>query len=421
MTIKDIARIIVARHQLTNAEAENFVTMVVEVINEGLLRDRQVKIKGFGTFKLQAMKERSSVNVNTGEKVVIGEHDKITFTPDNVMKDIINKPFAHFETVLVDDNSPLLDAAYEEDNAEGAMEVVSEETDIEKKEAQEVVGKKEDTLIVQSEEKVEETTEEVKEELHETPGEQIAVEESVEERERDAEERETENAIIVDDDVVEEDRDEVVGENEDECGREYPRCRNVFIYYGILINLIVAVIAFALGYCANRFNWLEIDDVERKETVVQTAPQKTVAQPIQKTEVKVDVADTLQKPKKEEKVAIKDETEKSSPAPQQETPQQIKSQKQEEAQKPVQTKKQETPLSGYNDDPRVRTGAYYIMGTEKEVVVKDGQTLKSISRAYFGDGMECYIEAYNRTTTVKAGDKIKIPKLKLKKLVNKKK
>ena len=126
-TVKDIARIIAARHGLTNAEAEIFMQMIVEVINDGLLQDRQVKIKGFGTFKLQTVKERTSVNVNTGEKVVIREHDKVSFTPDNVMKDIINKPFAHFETVAVDDDSPLLDEKTQLD-LDVEIEDVEEET-----------------------------------------------------------------------------------------------------------------------------------------------------------------------------------------------------------------------------------------------------------------------------------------------------
>ena len=103
-TIKDIAKLLVEKHKMSMAVADDFLQNVVEVINDGLLQDRIVKIKGFGTFKLQEVKERSSVNVNTGERVVIAAHDKITFTPDAVMRDMVNKPFAHFETVIVDGN-----------------------------------------------------------------------------------------------------------------------------------------------------------------------------------------------------------------------------------------------------------------------------------------------------------------------------
>ncbi len=116
-----------SRHKVKSADAERFLQQMVEVINEGLLRDRVVKIKGFGTFKLQAVKERASVNVHTGEKVVIGEHDKVTFTPDSVMKEIVNKPFSQFETVVIDDDSALLkEGALTEDfdDADEELEVL---------------------------------------------------------------------------------------------------------------------------------------------------------------------------------------------------------------------------------------------------------------------------------------------------------
>ena len=109
VTTKDIAKIVASQHNIKVAEAEEFVQKLVDTINEGLETDRLVKIKGFGTFKMQAMKSRASVNVNTGERVIIGEHDRITFLPDALMKNAINKPFAHFETVEIDDESPLLD------------------------------------------------------------------------------------------------------------------------------------------------------------------------------------------------------------------------------------------------------------------------------------------------------------------------
>lgn len=108
-TSKDIAKIIAAQHGIKPAEAENFMQQLVETINEGIDDDRLVKIKGFGTFKLQSVKPRSSINVNTGERVVIGEHDRFTFLPDAAMKEAINEPFAQFETVEIADGSPLLD------------------------------------------------------------------------------------------------------------------------------------------------------------------------------------------------------------------------------------------------------------------------------------------------------------------------
>lgn len=126
-TVKDIAKILASRHKLKGADAERFLQQMVEVINAGLLSDRVVKIKGFGTFKLQAVKDRASVNVNTGERVVIEGHDKVTFTPDSVMKEIINKPFAQFETVVIDDDSPLLQEGFPtvDDDEEHDEDVIS--------------------------------------------------------------------------------------------------------------------------------------------------------------------------------------------------------------------------------------------------------------------------------------------------------
>lgn len=117
-TSKDIAKIIASQHGIKPAEAENFIQQLVDTINEGIENDRLVKIKGFGTFKMQSIKPRSSINVNTGERVVIGEHDRITFLPDASMKNTINKPFAHFETVEIADGSPLLDEMITEEESD---------------------------------------------------------------------------------------------------------------------------------------------------------------------------------------------------------------------------------------------------------------------------------------------------------------
>ena len=127
VTTKDIAKIVASQHNIQVAEAEEFVQKLVDTINEGLETDRLVKIKGFGTFKMQAMKSRASVNVNTGERVIIGEHDRITFLPDALMKNAINKPFAHFETVEIDDESPLLDEMTPVDDTDDSQDEEQEE------------------------------------------------------------------------------------------------------------------------------------------------------------------------------------------------------------------------------------------------------------------------------------------------------
>ena len=160
VTTKDIAKIVASQHNIQVAEAEEFVQKLVDTINEGLETDRLVKIKGFGTFKMQAMKSRASVNVNTGERVIIGEHDRITFLPDALMKNAINKPFAHFETVEIDDESPLLDEMTPVDDTDDSQdeeqEEILDEPNVETKEELKEEPQKEPKKEVKVEKKVEE-------------------------------------------------------------------------------------------------------------------------------------------------------------------------------------------------------------------------------------------------------------------------
>lgn len=311
-TIKDIAKALVERHKIKVGASEEFLQAMVEVINEGLLNDRIVKIKGFGTFKLQEVKERKSVNVNTGESVVIAAHDRITFTPDSVMRDLVNKPFAQFDTVVVDNNQKV---------EEPEMEVSKvEEPKIEKQE-----------------------TEEPKKEMPKAE-----------------ESKPTEK--IIEQPVVEEPKQEeyVVEEPEEESDSS-----RKWLY--IIIGIAVAAICFALGYLVSHNE--KFDKTE--------APAANQTEQVQKQDT-VSVADTTV----------------------------------------VETKKTETKtddLDKYNNDARVKYGAYIIIGTDTTVTVRKGQTLRGISKAYLGPDMECYVEAYNNTKEVKEGDKVLIPKLKIKK------
>ena len=171
-TLKDIAKIIASQHGIKPAEAEKFLQQFVETVNEGIDADKLVKIKGFGTFKMQTVKPRSSINVNTGERVVISGHDRITFLPDAAMKDAINQPFAHFETVEIADGSPLLDeAASEDDSEEEVKEEEVREEELEETKDEETPVQDEETPVqeeepvVQEEEPVEEKVEPVEEKV----------------------------------------------------------------------------------------------------------------------------------------------------------------------------------------------------------------------------------------------------------------
>lgn len=320
-TIKDIAKALVERHKMKAGVSEEFLQAMVGVINEGLLQDRIVKIKGFGTFKLQEVKERKSVNVNTGESVVIAAHDRITFTPDSVMRDLVNKPFAQFETVVVE-NTDVKPVFESEPKTELEPELEKEDVKVEEQKKEELKAE-----VVAPEPEPEAKPEpEVKKEVKTK---QEVKEEPKEEKEE--------------------------------------KQRKPFLY--VAIGIVIAVLCFALGYFASH------NDLFKKSGT--PAPE---GQGIQKVDSVPFVAtDTIpaSTPKKAE------------------TP--------------------ETDMDKYNKDARVRYGAYVIIGTETEVTVRKGQTLKGISKAYLGPDMECYVEAYNNTKEVKEGDKVLIPKLQVKK------
>lgn len=321
-TIKDIAKLLVEKHKMSMAIADDFLQNMVEVINEGLLQDRVVKIKGFGTFKLQEVKERASVNVNTGERVVIAAHDKITFTPDAVMKDMINKPFAHFETVIVDgDATP---AAKQEEEPAEVVEEKPVKKAVEKKSA-----KKEDPK------KVEEPVKVVEQPKKEEP-------KKVAEPVKVAEPEPAETA----------------------SSRKW-----IYIVAGVICAVVLCLICF---FAQNEEKAaLEAEKIELAKAQEAEAAKKAEAEAKAKAQVQ-------------------------------------------------QAAKEETDLQKYNNDARVKYGAYYIIGTDTTVTVHKGQTLRGISKAYLGQGMECYVEAYNETKEVKAGDKVRIPKLKAKKRKNRK-
>jgi len=477
-TVKDIAKILASRHKLKGADAERFLQQMVEVINAGLLSDRVVKIKGFGTFKLQAVKDRASVNVNTGERVVIEGHDKVTFTPDSVMKEIINKPFAQFETVVIDDDSPLLqegfptvddDEEHDEDvisadegektfvveeqpavveEQSAAVEeqpaavekqpAVAEEKPAVAEEKPEVVEEKVPvdqeqpstpvlpimnpsggtpvlktenlTVLAENVTVVKEKAEE-KDQGESTPPNTESIQEKSEpesiepknatpdEVEPDKIASETENNTKTDDDTTTEEMED-----------------NRFKYSGLLTNIAIAIIFFALGYwagCANVFSDIMPQRGQAHEDNVTVTHPKVMtdsdaaAPAATKEAAKATTKDAAKATTKE---AAKTTTQKTeAPAAEKAT-----------ANKPAQTaqpqQQEEKPLTQYNSDNRVKTGAYYIIGTETEVTVKEGQTLRSIAKAYLGPGMECYVEAYNGVKEVKPGQKVKIPKLKMKKI-----
>lgn len=382
ITTKDIAKTLADKHGITLDDAEIFLQQLVDTVNEGLLADRIVKIKSFGTFKLQSVKDRISVNVNTGEKVNIAGHDKVNFLPDALMKDVVNKPFAQFETVILDDDTVIDDASEEElQNADEPAEEELMEEETEKVTTEEAIT--EETII--SEDLPEEATGEVEvtEEPAKTVEEQPKAEESSDKS--SAEDCQTEEKV-----ELEPLNQEVAEPEEPTCPVVRKSCRNYFIYVALMINILVAAVAFFAGYYASEENWMGGTVKHGKNTL----PAKTT--------VTKKATSTKQKPQTAQKDTIQ--------SPQEATPPQAKK---DTTAAPRDTTAR-TP--SFAADPRVRTGAYAITGVAQTVKVKKGQTLESISRHYLGPDMECYVEAVNNgRKNVNAGEELNIPALRLKK------
>lgn len=372
-TIKDIAKALVAKHQLKQADAEEFVQQIVEVINEGLLQDRQVKIKGFGTFKLQVVKERSSVNVNTGERVTIGEHSKVTFTPDAVMRDTINKPFAQFETTVIDEDNPLLDEMPAETENE------EEDADVEEPvQAEEKVEKQPETKVEEPAKVIEPVKEEVKVEAK--------PEAKVEEPAKPEVKEEAKPEV----------KEEVKPEAKEEPKPQAPKTE--------VKKEQAEVIKFVDEKPAETIKFTEDDQPEENAAAGESFFAKNKKMLLICCAAVVLLLCII--------ALSKSGAFESEPEPV------VVEQKDTVAAEPV---AEEINLDVCNQDPRVSTGAYKIVGVKEEITVKEGQTLSKISQDYFGPGMVCYLEAMNQTKEVKPGDKIKIPEIAPKSISKKKK
>ena len=449
LTIKDLAEILVQKHQLDSRSAEMFMNVVVETIHEGLKNDRVVKVKGFGTFKLTAVRERESINVNTGERVVISSHDKVSFTPDAVLRDLVNKPFAQFDTVVLADgvdfeDMPEIETEDGEAIADEMAEIpvpapVQEEAkvvpvQVEPKPAPEPVVA---PVVVPVEEVVEETAEPevvsepepvVEEPVIEEPiAEEPVIEESVAEQPQP---EEPEEPVVPEIPEVpetletqaipeipdapespspeeEQPEEETQEEQEDSISEFYDdennECKKVFLMYAIIVNVIVAALFFVFGYYARSTNMLGIE----KDTAVETA-----APVVEQPETTTPKATETTTPAKAEETTTAVEKKEEKPVEEKETVAEPKKEEKTEAKAEATSK--------YDSDPRVRTGAYRIVGVANTVTVKSGQTIKSISKTYLGAGMECYVEAFNGgITELREGQTIKIPKLELKKKAKK--
>ena len=371
LTIQDIAKVLVEKSGLTQKEANKFATEMFSIIQQRLEEDELVKIKGFGTFKIINVEARESVSVRTGERVMIDSHAKVTFTPDTVMKELVNKPFSQFETVVLNDGVEFDDVA--EDNEEDVAPV------------EDVISPVEELPVVEMAQVEEEP------QVVETP--QIEEEPQVEEEPQIEEEPQVEETPMVklaEDEPVEEEpvADEEPVEEESSWKKWL---------------LAVAVVLVLMGLSAYGGYYY--------------AMQKMSAQKTETATIKKDEVATPEKPV--DSVAVAKDTVVAAPV--EVAKPEVKA---EESVKKEETAKQEVKEPAEEPDPyaakdeRVRLGAYRIVGTAEEVKVLPGQTFYSICRAHLGPDMQCYVEVYNnlpKDPKIKEGQVIKIPKLKPKK------
>lgn len=430
------------------AEAETFISVMFKVVNEGLREDKLVKIKGLGTFKLTKVSARESVDVNTGERIVIEGRDKILFTPDNYMRDLVNSPFAQFETVVLndgvdfsaidekyvlnelEDNSSLL--LFNEDSldpsADESKNILSSIEEVKETLAQfnEIEEKTVDAPILTTEIETnkllvveqEESKDDVKGQVSAPCSFQLSPQqlsdlnaiESNSGSEEKAEVSENSYVTIEKESVQLEEKPQLIvkTEEKEENGTSEEGSEEVEdiekstsrsyvkpLLFSFLLILCLAV-GLGVGYYSFQHQSKEIAITQLSQTTNKVVvPAKKITNP-------TEVVDSSQK--KQVAVMVDSITKKNTQAVV------VKTEKLElKEEKPAFNSKQ------YNRDPRVRTGAYIIIGVEKEIEVKSGQTLYSLSQRYLGPDMECYVEAINGKKNFEAGEKIKIPILKLKK------
>ena len=530
ISLSDLAQRLTEKSGISLQDAELFIRKMFDVANEGLQSDKLVKMKWLGTFKVMAVKDRESVDVNTGERIIIEGRDKISFTPDNILKEIVNKPFAQFETVVVNDgvdfdeidrkfenaeeDGPVSDSTLESvpdsDNSSlesfveqdspvtsGVIDFLDEENDAPVSDEMIVIGEKRlsQENVAEPEEKKpegsepaatepavfkpavsepvesESATSELETKESEVPA-QHEVESVVSDEENESTLTEEtpiaekvpsgEDNSITETPIVEkvpsdkENFTETLIEEEASSDEETPPSdevtdkRHIVLPRYLVVAASVVFLAMIVGFGWFAFNYgklaaqrdhlaLQLDNYQqiatekkapaksaptqeenfRKKAIEDSVRMAQASEAVKKVE---DAGQNMNATADKQSIDVKSaeakknlEAKKLADAKkQQEAKKLAEAKKKEEARK--QTEKHAAQASSkYDQDARVRTGAYRIIGVSEVVTAREGQTIKSLSQKYLGPGMECYVEALNGTSLLKPGQKVKIPKLELKK------
>ena len=376
LTIQEVAKILTEKNGLEPREASRFAAEMFSVILQKLQEGDTVKVKGLGTFKIINVEARESVSVRTGERVVIDSHAKVTFTPDTIMRELVNKPFSQFETVVLNDGVEF------DDIKDDVTEDVAEEPLVEEPVAEPIV--------------VEPVA------IEEPVAKEPAIEEPVVEEQRVFEEPVSveEQVPVEEEPVLEEPAVEEVSEDKEpaelisfyeEEEQESERHWGRWLLGGVIVLILLVGAAFG-GYEYGRQQQVLIPDT-------------------------VFVRDTVYMPELQDSAEVKEAektiiNEMKTPTVAKEEPKEVS-----KAEPKAEPKKEELDQWSAKDE-RVRLGAYRIVGLSHEVTVLEGQTFYSICRAHLGPDMQCYVEVYNnlpRNPQIKTGQVLKIPKLELRK------
>lgn len=487
--ISRLAKSISSKHGLTQAEAERFISKMFEVANEGLHEDKLLKIKWLGTFKVTPVKDRESVDVNTGERIVIEGRDKISFTPDNILKEIVNKPFAQFETVVVNDGVDFSDIDEKFSLQAVPAEPIAAEmpsTIGEQKTAEASIGQPESKNFDESkntdEQKVaDQPTAEVYPSAEAQP---MAEEQSMAGEQPMVGELQMQPLVgnttgeqesLVNEDILTKESSLVKNASDNEAGTsneavasnnavpsnaaamsneavasnnaamsdgavpsEEPAAEvgeEVHFHYLMIPKYLVAIICLVFVILLGGMGWfafnfgkmqaqrdklaMQLQTIKKPTPVATKDSTQTSAEDSAALALKMKAQeDSIRMAETSKAVEMAEKTKKGRVEGQALTntsSSQIGASSKEKGSSQAKgTAPSEPRSSAYDADPRVRTGAYRIVGVAQTVTVKDGQSLASLSSLYLGPGMECYVEAVNGKSEVKVGQKIKIPKLELK-------
>lgn len=504
ITNSDLAKVLMEKHGLTKADAERFVVQMFDILNSGLRQDKLVKIKGLGTFKVISVSSRKSVDVNTGKPIIIEGRDKITFTPDNTLRDKVNAPFAQFDTVVINDGVDFSDIDRRFQDGEDMAETVTDKRETSKNVPQEMNADKqlsaeEEQLRSEVEQqptvKEQHQEEQHQEEQEHQPADEPALQSSEDEpaplsteeesaplsteeepaplstEEESAPQSDEKKQVALSaqtelkstEKIVEDEHDASAVEQETSADAVQKPAPVVNVEtkpqtnsldetdelqhpsrsrYYLLTVVVAAVLILLLGGSVFYFvNELQIRDnrISRLEKMVSnvrsvpdvgrtSAELKSVAANEVKSPDKIADTKLLSRATgaKQAKAIVSSydkpvSTKQRTAAPPRDDdnnhqrPAKDKPTVEDNAAK-ASTSSSLPVGDDYNKDIRIRTGAYDIVGIDKTVTVRRGQSLSSISRVYLGPGMECYVEAVNSgKKAFNAGEKINIPKVQLKK------